>query len=114
MHEYSIIENVLSIVAETAAARSLSRVTTVTLRIGRLHQVSADIMRFAFTIASQDTVAHGAALSIEFVDITARCHDCGAQFVVGEHVYVCGACGGADIDILSGDELIVQSMEGET
>ncbi|MBD3391804.1 MAG: hydrogenase maturation nickel metallochaperone HypA [Chitinivibrionales bacterium] len=113
VHEFSIVESILDTLGELAGKNRLARITSVTLTIGRLRQVVPETLRFAFEAASKDTVAHGARLELEFVDIRARCTTCGAKFRVENNYYICGTCNGTSVELTSGDELIIQSVEGE-
>jgi hydrogenase nickel incorporation protein HypA/HybF len=52
----------------------------------------------------------GARLDIAEPEGRARCRDCGAEFGVEDLLLLC-ACGSADVDLLSGDELAISSVE---
>jgi hydrogenase nickel incorporation protein HypA/HybF len=78
-----------------------------------LSAVVAESLRFCFDVAAKDTIADGAELAIEEVTVNARCQDCGHQWVVDQLVFVCPACNGGHIDLLSGRELNIESIEIE-
>jgi len=65
-------------------------------------------------MVSQDTVAFGAKIEIETVGIVARCDNCDISFDVEDKVFLCPKCGEPAIELLSGRELSVMSIEGET
>ena len=73
MHEFSLIENILRTVEETARREHLRTVTGVRLVVGRMRRIVPETMRFAFEAASKATVAEGATLHLEFVPIRMRC-----------------------------------------
>ena len=107
MHELAIAESVLS----TITARTGDRpVYEVRLEIGRLSGVSADSLRFCFSLAAEGTAVAGAGLDIVEPPGRALCSACGSDFALLEPFLLC-ACGSADVRVLSGDELRILSVE---
>ena len=107
MHELAIAESVL----ETITARVGDReVREVRLEVGRLSGVSADSLRFCFSLAAEGTVVSGAALDIVEPPGRGRCSSCGEEFLVLDPFLLC-ACGSADVRVLGGDELRILSVE---
>jgi len=88
-----------------------ARVERVNLRVGRLTAVVPESLRFCFGIVSRDTALDGAELSIDDVPVVAQCLDCGARSGIEEPPFVCGACGDGHLEIVSGRELTVTSIE---
>jgi hydrogenase nickel incorporation protein HypA/HybF len=87
------------------------RVESVNMKVGKLSGVVPETLRFCFSVACQDTPFAGAALTIEEVPIEAACTDCGARFTIEEPRFVCGKCGSGRVEIHSGRELTVTSLE---
>lgn len=113
MHELSIAEHLASIVLETAKNEKLSAVTKVNVTIGQMSQVAPDLLETAFRAVVQGTMADNALLVTETVQVKCRCSDCGAEHLPGEYNFICGNCGSEDIEIVSGMEIFVKSIEGE-
>ncbi len=112
MHEMGIALEILEIArASIPADLAGARVARVNLRIGRLTAVVADSLRFCFEIAARDTPLAGAELAIEEVPVTARCGGCGEGWTITEPVFLCRSCGGGALEILSGRELDIVSIE---
>ena len=107
MHEVSLMENLLAIVEKAAADQGGSPVNVVHLRVGEMAGVNADALRFAFEIMRKGTAAEGAELEIERVPLRVRCRRCGAEEHPRDFVFICGACGGSDVEILGGREMEV-------
>ena len=59
-------------------------------------------------------MAFGAKIEIETVGIVARCENCDISFDVENKVFLCPKCGEPAIELLSGRELSILSIEGET
>jgi len=107
MHELAIAQSVL----ESIVARLGDRqVRAVRLEIGRLSGVSADSLRFCFELAAAGTSVDGATLDIDEPAGQARCLSCSDEFVLQDHILLCG-CGSSDVRLTAGDELRILSVE---
>ena len=60
MHEFSIIENILTIVEEISVKEGLTSISKVSLLIGKMRQIVPDTMSFAFEAAAKGTIAESA------------------------------------------------------
>lgn len=107
MHELSITQSLVDAVLERTGERT---VTGVNLRIGPLSGVLPDAMRFCFDIVSAGTSLAGAQLKIDEPRGLARCRSCGTEFELADLILLC-PCGSADVEVLSGRELMVMSVE---
>jgi hydrogenase nickel incorporation protein HypA/HybF len=43
--------------------------------------------------------------------VKVRCRPCGAETVAADMVSACGTCGATDLDLVGGDELMLESIE---
>jgi len=112
MHELSLCQSIVELVAERAEREGMTRVAQVVVEIGAAAAVDAEALRFCFPFVSEDTLAAGAELAIVEVPLRAHCKSCGAEFAPETPFDPCPACGGFDRDILSGREMRVVSFEG--
>jgi hydrogenase nickel incorporation protein HypA/HybF len=110
MHELSIADAVVTIASRHAAGR---RVTSVELKVGHLRQVVPDSLMFAFELVSAGTELEGAQLVIEEVPAAVLCRACRAETELEAFPAHCGACGGLDVEVSGGDELLVEALELE-
>jgi hydrogenase nickel incorporation protein HypA/HybF len=110
MHELSIADAIVRIACDAGGGR---RVTLVEVKVGHLRQVVPDALAFAFDLVAQGTAAEGAELVLEPVPVAACCRDCGAESAPSELPLRCAACGGLDLDLLRGEELLVDAVEVE-
>jgi hydrogenase nickel incorporation protein HypA/HybF len=111
MHELSIAEGVVEVALRHARGR---QVTKVELSVGYLRQVVPSALEFAFALVAAGTALEGAELVIEEVAARGRCRACGAETVMDGCPLQCRRCGGLDLEILAGEELLVDSLEVET
>ena len=110
MHELSIADAVLQIVCRHAGDR---RVERVELKVGHLRQVVPSALTFAFGLVAEGTVAQGAELVMEEVPAEGRCRDCGTDSVLPGFPLQCSSCGSFDLELLRGEELLVDALELE-
>lgn len=114
MHELAIAESLLEIVVEEAQRHALEKVCVVRLQIGVLAGVIPEALTFSFEMVSQNTIAAGATLEIETPPIVAHCANCNERFDVADRVFLCPHCGRPDLKLVSGRELSLVNIEGET
>lgn len=112
MHEMGIALQIIEIAtgAIPAGTRACC-VEQVNIKVGKLSAVVPDSLRFCFDIASRETALAGARLAIEEIPVTARCNGCGNRWTINEAVFLCPACESGDIQLLSGRELNIESIE---
>ena len=107
MHELGIALQVVDALAERAAG---ARVTRVVLEVGMLTAVLPDSLRFCFELATEGTSVHGATLEIIERPGRARCVACSRELELRRPYGRC-ACGGSELEWLSGEELRIFEME---
>ena len=113
MHEIRISADLVSIVLEAAQSEKLREITKVNVSFGQMIQIVPDIFRFAFMEAVKGTIEEHAELCIEIIPVRMQCRICGDEFNVKEKLFACSSCGSVDLEILTGKELFVKSIEGE-
>jgi hydrogenase nickel incorporation protein HypA/HybF len=110
MHELAIAQSVIDIAARHAGD---ARVAKVELRVGRLRQVVPSTLEFAFALASPETPVEGAVLELHEVEAAGLCRDCGMETPLPDFPLTCRRCGGFDIEVIRGEELVVDALELE-
>lgn len=113
MHELSIASNLMDIVKQAVDGQSVSRVTSLRIVIGEMSTVVPDCLTFAFQIMSKGSVAEGARLDFEKKSLIGKCGDCGKEFHVENYVFLCPECESRNVEILSGREFMLKSIECE-
>ena len=112
MHELGIALQIVRIAqgAVPEDARD-AKVETVRLNIGKLSAVVPDSLMLCFSLATKDTQLEGARLVINEIPATVRCRICNHEWAVDEYAFACPECDGGDIEMISGRELDVESIE---
>ena len=109
MHELSIAGAIVDIGVRHAGGRPVSRIE---VKVGHLRQVVPSALQFAFELVAQGTPLDGAELALEEIPATVRCGTCGAESRLDGFPLIC-PCGSADVDIVAGQELTVESLDVE-
>ncbi|HEB98241.1 MAG TPA: hydrogenase maturation nickel metallochaperone HypA [Thiotrichales bacterium] len=113
MHELAVSQSLLREVQRVAREHAAVSVSRVLVQIGPLSGVEPSLLREAFPLAAAGTLAEGAELVIETVPLRVRCETCGAESEARPNRLLCGACGDWHTRLLSGDELLLASVELE-
>jgi hydrogenase nickel incorporation protein HypA/HybF len=105
MHELSIAGAIAAIAREHAGDRPLA---AVRVQVGHLRQVVPSALAFAFELLEP-----GVELEIVEVPAAGRCRACGADTPLPVFPLTCAACGDLDVEIVRGEELLIESLEVE-
>jgi hydrogenase nickel incorporation protein HypA/HybF len=111
VHELSIGSAVVATAVRHAAGRPVTRVR---VRVGALRQVVPDSLRFYFEVVARETPCEGAVLELELIGARLRCEECETEWATDVPAFRCPACAGADVTVVAGDELEVESIDVET
>ncbi|MBW2340311.1 MAG: hydrogenase maturation nickel metallochaperone HypA [Deltaproteobacteria bacterium] len=113
MHEFSIAQSLLEIIERETLPYSGAKVTTLTLRIGKLSGVMPDALRFAFEAISTGGMAEGASLLIDEVPLKIQCNHCRKVSIADNPFLICPNCQGTDVEMIAGRELEIREIEIE-
>ncbi len=112
MHEISICESLLkTALAELGRQAPGARLLKVRVAVGALRQVVPESLHFAYEALSAGTRAAGSKLEILPIPVAARCRRCGWEGAIEGRLFYCGACRAAEIEIVRGKELYLESLE---
>lgn len=114
MHELSLANRLVQMAEETARGAGAKRVTAVTVNVGLLSGVSVDALRFAYDVATADTLLAGSRLETRPVPVTVYCPRCEREVaLVSVQRFRCPACETPTGDVRTGRELEIESVEVE-
>jgi hydrogenase nickel incorporation protein HypA/HybF len=114
MHEMSLVQSVLDIVAEYAGKHGFSRVTSIRLSFGKASSVVPAAMTFAFEVLSEGTIAQSAKLDFDIKPVVIYCMACEKDIEVVSYEAVCPLCSGTEVMLTGGtEELKLIEMEVE-
>ena len=111
MHEYSIVQALLSQCEEQAKAHDAKKITKVEVKIGVLSGVEPHLLEAAFNTFKEKTVCDGAEFVMRIQPVVIYCSECEKEFTLGEHDYNCPQCGGNLVKILDGEDMYLMRLE---
>jgi hydrogenase nickel incorporation protein HypA/HybF len=113
MHELSICQSLIQQVENIAQQRNAHTVSLIVIGIGPLSGVEAQLLKNAYPIASAGTIADQAELTINTIPLKVKCNQCGKESEARPNKLNCRHCGNWQTQLLSGDELMLLSVELE-
>lgn len=111
MHELSVCNALVLQVERIALEQNAVAVSRILLRLGPLSGIDASLLRNAWPIAAAGTVAEAAELAIDACGVVVQCTRCGAESAVPANRLLCRHCGDFRTRLVSGDEMLLQSVE---
>lgn len=117
MHELSVTERILDIALKHAAQNQVTKIHSITLKVGGLTDLEDSWLQHYFDYLSSETIAQGAQLKIIRVGIELRCEEC-KTFFATENADLqdqkCPHCASTKgFSVLSGREYFIEEMVAE-
>ena len=113
MHEQSIVENLLALALENAQKANAVKIHKINVVIGELSGAVDESMDFYFSFLRKGTIAEEAVLSYRHVPAELQCRKCKRVFLGKDTDFRCPDCKEAEVDIVGGRELYLESLEVE-
>jgi hydrogenase nickel incorporation protein HypA/HybF len=104
MHELSLTQSLLDIIADYAQRHHFKKVNSVKLSFGRLSAIEPKALEFAFEILSKETKAHGAQLEFDVLPAVIYCMSCEKDIEVDGYTAICPQCEGEDVILAGGTQ----------
>jgi hydrogenase nickel incorporation protein HypA/HybF len=111
MHEMALAEGILAVVLEVADGHPVKEVR---VRAGALQRIVPESLQFCFELAAAGTSAAEATVTVDETPAVILCHECQAKAELTTPPFMCGRCGGSNVEYLAGDELMVDGVELDT
>jgi hydrogenase nickel incorporation protein HypA/HybF len=109
MHELSLLENVREILVSHSKSQNFTKVSKVTLEIGRLSCVEPEALRFAFDVAMKGSLAEDAELILTGLDGIGFCQSCGQKTTMEQLYDACAHCG-RPLTVVQGMEMKIKDL----
>ena len=114
MHELAVAQALVEQVDAVIDQHHASHAVLIRVRIGPLAGVVPELLATTFPLAAAGSRMEHAELDLVAAPITVRCQTCGAETEATMNRLLCGACGDWHTQVISGDELLLESVELET
>ncbi len=113
MHELGVTQEIFNIVMREARKYGAKRVLRVEVEVGEFSTIEPEPVRLYFEIVSKGSIAEGAEVEVRKLPIRVKCNSCGYEYEADKYDLTCPECGGIDVEILGGRELIVKKIDVE-
>jgi hydrogenase nickel incorporation protein HypA/HybF len=114
MHELAICQALMTQLEQAAAPHEPAVIERVVLSVGALSGVEPALLTRAFEVARAGTIAEGASLEIRTGPVRVRCTSCGQESEARANRLLCAACGEWRVSVVSGEELLLLSLDLST
>lgn len=114
MHELAVAQALVEQVDAVIDQHKAAQASMVRVRIGPLAGVVPELLASAFPLAAAGSRMEFAVLEFIHAPIQVHCQTCGAETDAAMNHLVCGACGDWHTQVISGDDLLLESVELET
>jgi hydrogenase nickel incorporation protein HypA/HybF len=111
MHESSLCRALISQVEQIAVQHNATAVKVVEVGIGPLSGIHAEELRHAFPAATANTPVQDAELVVHERPLRLSCLDCGRESESRSVDYQCRWCCSDKVQLLSGDQIMIENVE---
>lgn len=111
MHEYSIVSSLIEVCKEVAIKNQATSVNKIILKVGRLSGIETYFLINCFDVFKENTICHCAELVLEVCEVKIHCNDCQKINIITNNIFYCPECNSTNTSMVSGNELLVQSIE---
>jgi len=110
MHELSLTQNLLDIALKNANSR---RIVHVNLLIGPFSDEREESIQFYWRDLAKGTLGEDAKIHFQRVKAEMKCLACGGTFDLEEETSLCKYCYSDRLQLLSGDDVRLESIDVE-
>ena len=112
MHEMGIAQELVRIAIDSIPKDIENpKVERINLKIGKLASVVEHSLTFCFEIITKDTPLEKAVIDIDPVPVLVRCKSCDNKWEVTGPVFKCPFCEDGDVEMITGREIEITSLE---
>lgn len=111
MHEYSIVQALLTQCEELAKENDAQSVQKIVVKIGQMSGVEPHLLETAFNTFKEKTICERAEFVMNVQPLVIECNGCKTITVLDEIYYKCPQCDSLDVRVIDGEEMFLMSLE---
>ena len=111
MHEYSIVQSLIEMCEDHAKENNSSKITKVTVKVGKLSGVEPHLLETAFDTFKESTICEEATLEMNIQNIIVMCKECEKESELQKNTFICPLCSSDNIKVIDGEEMYLMSLE---
>lgn len=114
MHEENFTQQIVETILDELKNYANAKPKRIKVQVGEMLHLIPESVQLHFQILSRSTHLEGAELDLKEVPVSVRCLACHQIGGVQDHHFLaCLSCGSMDVELLSGQAIIVESIELE-
>lgn len=113
MHELPVTQSICNIAVREGKRIGAAKICSISIKMGDYCDYVPEIIQEYFNMVSEGTIAEQAKLEVERVPATLYCADCGITSPVEHYKMRCPLCNGRNVELKTGKEFYISSMEIE-
>lgn len=111
MHEYSIVQALLTQCEELAKDNDAQTVQKIVVKIGTMSGVEPHLLEMAFNTFKERTICDKAIFVMNIQPLTIECNVCKTITELEEIYYKCPQCNSLDVRVIDGEDMFLMSLE---
>lgn len=111
MHELGVLSSMVNTIHDIITEQGFTEVHKIVLEIGELSGVVPHYMEVCYPAAVYKTFMEGSTLEMDVIPGIVKCRTCGREFNAVAHDFACPDCGGNDMEILSGNDVMIKEIQ---
>jgi hydrogenase nickel incorporation protein HypA/HybF len=106
----SITQNILDDVEQSLSNAQYSKVINIKIKVGEFATLDPSSLQFCYQVLTNGTKFENTELVIEIIPLVGHCNNCKKEININNFFFVCTECGSSNIEIISGQELILSEI----
>ncbi|MDR1976731.1 MAG: hydrogenase maturation nickel metallochaperone HypA [Campylobacteraceae bacterium] len=113
MHELSVVNSLIELCEQNAKANDAQKVIKVEVKIGKLSGIEPHFLQLTFDTFKEKTICENAKLLVNIQEVIIECLSCGFQGTLKNNEFICEKCGGNDVRVVDGEDMVLMRLEME-
>src|SRR3989344_4621337 len=115
MHEANFTKQIVDSVLSELEKHPELKPARVKIKVGAMLHLNSESVKMHYSLLTQGTGLEGIALDFEEVGVEVYCRDCNHVGPVADHhILLCSLCDSLKVELIKGNEILVESIEAET
>lgn len=113
MHEGNFTEQIVKTILSELSAHPECQPKRVKVKVGEMFHLDSESVKMHYELQTRDTPLEHCALDLTEMPVQIQCGYCRREGSVEDHHWiVCPKCGSSKVKIVTGNEIVVESIEG--
>ena len=110
MHELGVLNSMVHTIERIVKEQNVTEVSKLVIEVGELSGIVPRYLEQSWPAASYKTFMENTELELIVIPGIVKCKGCGRVFNAVYSDLCCPECGGSDMEILEGDDMIIKEI----